>query len=275
MPSNARCVGLRFCKEIPNRLSALEVLPRNLKRVFLGQRVGTVEVTTHPVPKMARFTVTGVFETGMYEYNITLVYISIEMAQFLLNIRGVAGIQIKTTDLFKADKIAESVRSFLGGYPYNAIDWQMQNRSLFQWMKLERMIIFLVISLIMVVAAFNIIGTLIMFVNEKNRDIAILKSIGASRKEIMRIFIITGSFIGAAGTILGLAGGYLLCYLLKEKIRIPLNAEVYQIDHLPVAIDPAVIAGVAVTAFVISLVATFYPSFKAASTNPVEGLRYE
>ncbi|MCX7727540.1 MAG: ABC transporter permease, partial [Chitinispirillaceae bacterium] len=156
-----------------------------------------------PTPKMARFTVSGIFETGMYEYDLNFVYISIKSAQRLLNMKGVEGIQVKTTDLFKANKIAENLRTYIGGYPYYVMDWQMQNKSLFQWMKLEKLIIFIVISLIMVVAAFNIISSLIMMILEKRKEIGILMSMGATPSSIMKIFMANGIIIGFVGSTIG------------------------------------------------------------------------
>jgi lipoprotein-releasing system permease protein len=228
-----------------------------------------------PVPKMARFTVSGVFETGMYEYDLTLVYVSIEMAQYLLNMRGVEGIQIRTNDLFKADKIAESVRNFIGGYPYRAIDWQMQNRSLFQWMKLERLIIFIVISLIMVVAAFNVITSLIMMILEKRREIGILMSMGATSGAIMRIFMANGIVIGFIGSTIGVGLSVALCLAQYHWRFIPIPGDLYFINTLPVIVRPLDVIGVYITANLICWFMTLYPAWKAANLLPAESIRYE
>jgi len=163
-----------------------------------------------PVPKMMRFVLTGIFETGMYEYDLNLIYISIESAQNLFNIKGVEGIQIRTTDMFKAAQIAKEVKDMLGGYPFKAIDWQSQNKSLFQWMKLEKLIIFIVISLIMVVAAFNIISSLIRMIIEKRREIGILMSMGTSSGNILKIFMLYGTIIGLVGSTIGTGLGIVL-----------------------------------------------------------------
>jgi lipoprotein-releasing system permease protein len=234
-----------------------------------------VEGDIDPVPKMARFTVSGVFETGMYEYDLTLVYISIESAQFLLNMQGVEGLQIRTTDLFKADKIAEDVRSFIGGYPYRAIDWQMQNRSLFQWMKLEKTIIFLVISLIMVVAAFNIISSLIMMILEKRREIGILMSMGASSSAIMRIFMANGIVIGFIGSTVGVGLGVALCLAQYYWRFIPIPGDLYFINKLPVIVQAVDVLSVYIAANLICWIVTLYPAWKASSLLPAESIRYE
>ncbi|MBN1578177.1 MAG: ABC transporter permease [Chitinispirillaceae bacterium] len=234
-----------------------------------------VEGEIDPVPKMARFTVSGVFETGMYEYDLTLVYISIESAQFLLNMRGVEGIQIKTTDLFNADKIAESVRNLLGGYPYRAIDWQMQNRSLFQWMRLERLIIFIVISLIVVVAAFNIISSLIMMILEKRREIGILMSMGATSSAIMRIFMANGIVIGFIGSTVGVALAVALCLAQYKWRFIPIPGDLYFINTLPVIVRAIDVVAVYITVNLICWLVTLYPAWKASQLLPAESIRYE
>jgi lipoprotein-releasing system permease protein len=228
-----------------------------------------------PIPKMARFTVTGVFETGMFEYDLNFVYISIAAAQFLLNMHGVEGIQLRTTDLFKADRIAENVRNFLGGYPYRAIDWQMENRSLFQWMKLEKLIIFLVISLIMVVAAFNIISSLVMMIIEKRREIGILMSMGASSSAIMRIFMANGIVIGFIGSTIGVGLSVALCLAQYHWRFIPIPGDLYFINTLPVIVRPLDVIAVYVAANLICWLVTLYPAWAASSLLPAESIRYE
>ncbi|MDR0305551.1 MAG: ABC transporter permease [Chitinispirillales bacterium] len=229
----------------------------------------------NPVPKMGRFTVAGVFETGMYEYDLNLVYISIASAQNMLNLNGVEGIQIRTADLFKADKIAASVRESLGGYPYRTLDWQTQNRSLFQWMKLERLIIFIVISLIMVVAAFNIISSLIMTILEKRREIGILMSMGATSGAVMRVFMLNGIVVGFIGSTIGTALGVTLSYVQQRWQFIPIPGDLYFINKLPALVSFTDALLVYAVANIICWVATIYPARNAAALLPAESIRYD
>jgi lipoprotein-releasing system permease protein len=227
-------------------------------------------------PSMGRFVVSGIFETGMYEYDVGLVYIAIPSAQALLHMKGVEGIQIKTTDLFHADSIANAVKNALGGYPYRAVDWKSQNKSLFDWMRLERLIIFLVISLIIVVAAFNVISSLIMMIQEKRREIGILMGMGATTGSIMKIFMLNGIIIGFLGSTLGMAVGLILCYIQQRYALIPLPGDIYFINKLPVQIQwwPDVVA-IYLTANVICSLATLYPAWAASKMLPAESIRID
>jgi len=227
-------------------------------------------------PSMARFVVSGIFETGMYEYDVGLVYIAIPSAQALMHMKGVEGIQIKTTDLFHADRISNNVMKALGGYPYRAVDWKSQNKSLFDWMRLERLIIFLVISLIIVVAAFNIISSLIMMIQEKRREIGILMGMGATTGTIMRIFMLNGIIIGFLGSTLGMVVGLVLCYIQQRFALIPLPGDIYFINKLPVQIQwwPDV-ALIYITANFICSLATLYPAWAASKMLPAESIRID
>jgi lipoprotein-releasing system permease protein len=226
-------------------------------------------------PKMGRFVVAGIFETGMYEYDINLVYISIASAQNMLNMTGVEGIHIRTTDLFKADRIASDVKDYLGGYPYHVLDWQSQNRSLFQWMKLERLIIFIVISLIIIVAAFNIVSSLIMMILEKRREIGILMSMGATSGAIMRVFMLNGIVVGFIGSTVGTILGAAVAYVQYRWRLIPLPGDIYFINTVPMEVKMFDVAIIYIAANVICWVATIYPAWKASSLLPVESIRYE
>jgi lipoprotein-releasing system permease protein len=250
----------------------------------MGMRVGSEVVVmalaaahgeTEPTPKMERFTVTGIFETGMYEYDLNLVYVAIPEAQKLFNLSGVEGIQIKTTNLFTAGETAYRITQVLGGYPYRSTDWEAQNKSLFKWMKLERLIIFLVISLIMVVAALNIISSLITTIFEKRREIGILMSMGANSSSIMRIFTFYGMVVGFVGSTIGVAFGVLLCFIQYRFHLIPLPGDVYFLDTLPVIIRPVDVIAVYVVANVIAWLTTIYPAYRASKTLPAESIRYE
>ena len=227
-------------------------------------------------PSMGRFVVSGIFETVMYEYDVGLVYISIASAQRLMHMKGVEGIQIKTTDLFRADQISRAVKDSLGGYPYRAIDWKSQNKSLFDWMRLERLIIFLVISLIIVVAAFNIISSLIMMIQDKRREIGILMSMGATTGSVMKIFMINGIVIGFLGSTLGTAVGLIVCFIQQRWALIPLPGDIYFINKLPVQIQwwPDVLV-IYVTANVICSLATLYPAWLASKMLPAESIRID
>jgi lipoprotein-releasing system permease protein len=237
----------------------------------LARKEGAVD----PAPQMMRFAVAGIFETGMYEYDLNLVYISITKMQELFGIRGVEGIQIKTTDLFKAGEIADRVRDALGGFPYRSIDWESQNKSLFKWMKLERLIIFIVISLIMVVAALNIISSLITTIFEKRREIGILMSMGATSSSILRIFMTYGVVVGFVGSTIGVLLGVLLCFIQYHWRLIPLPGDVYFIDKLPVIIRGIDVFAVYTVANIIAWLTTIYPAYKASRTLPAESIRYE
>jgi lipoprotein-releasing system permease protein len=228
-----------------------------------------------PTPKMRRFTVAGIFETGMYEYDLNLVYVAIPEAQKLFNMKGVEGIQIKTTNLFTAGETAERITEALGGYPYRSTDWESQNKSLFKWMKLERLIIFIVISLIMVVAALNIVSSLITTIFEKRREIGILMSMGANSSSIMRIFTLYGMVVGFVGSTVGVALGVLLCFIQYKFHLIPLPGDVYFLDTLPVIIRPIDVFAVYAVANIIAWLTTIYPAYRASKTLPAESIRYE
>lgn len=247
---------------------------RDGAEVVLMTLIG-VEGEADPVPRMGRFTVTGVFETGMAEYDQVLIYISIHSAQQLLNRTGVEGIQIKTEDLFKAGDVASDLREFLGGYPYRVIDWMAQNQTIFKWMKLEKLIIFIVISLIMFVAALNIVSSLVTTVFEKRREIGILMSMGATSSTIMKIFMRYGIIVGFVGSTVGTALGVFLCFIQYHWRLISLPGDIYFINTLPVIIQAADILMVYVAANVIAWLTTIYPAYKAAQMLPAESMRYE
>jgi lipoprotein-releasing system permease protein len=225
--------------------------------------------------RMAQLVVTGIFETGLYEYDLSLVYISIPSAQRLFGMNGIEGFQIRTVDLFRADKIGEQVRRALGGYPYRVIDWQAQNRSLFKWMKLERLIIFLVILLIIVVAAFNIVSSLLMMILEKRREIGILMGMGATSGKIMRVFMINGTVVGLVGSTLGVSLACAACFVQMRWALIPLPGDIYFINKVPVLLKTVDICAIFVSANLVCFLATLYPAWLASKILPAESLRLE
>ena len=226
-------------------------------------------------PKLKRFRVVGIFNSGMYEYDSSLAYISIPEAQRFFEMEGkVTGLELRVENVDTADVVATHVRKELG-YPYYTRDWMDLNRNLFSALKLEKVVMTIILILIILVAAFNIVSTLIMVVMEKGKDIAILKSMGASSRSILRIFLIDGLIIGTVGTTIGLILGYTLCFLLQKYDFVKLPSDIYYISSLPVRTSVADFVSVASAAILISLLATIYPAYRASRLNPVEAIRFE
>jgi len=226
-------------------------------------------------PPMKKFKIKGIFDSGMYEYDTSLAYISLKSAQKFLNMGdAVSGVELKVRDLYGVKEIARKVQKELG-FPFWTKDWMQMNRSLFAALKLERTVMFIILVLIVLVAAFGIVSSLIMVVMEKNKDIAILKSMGATARSIMRIFILEGLIIGVVGTALGLIGGYAICRILAAYQFISLPRDVYYISHLPVKMNGMDFFLIALAAMGISFLATLYPSWQASRLDPAEALRYE
>ncbi len=227
------------------------------------------------IPKIKTCIVVGIFDTGMYEYDSSLAYIALNTAQDFLELgESVHGLELKVNDIYKASAIAKALEKKLG-FGYVVKDWISMNKNLFSALKLEKTAMFIVLALIVLVAAFNIISTLIMVVMSKGKDIAILKSMGATSKGIMKIFIYEGLVIGLTGTVLGVIGGLLLCKILSRYQFIKLPSDVYPITTLPVKILPMDVTLVAVSAAIITLLATIYPSWQASKIDPAVALRYE
>ena len=226
-------------------------------------------------PNTKRFKVTGIFDSGMYEYDASMVYISLGEAQrFLALGDNVTGLEVKVTEVNQSDVIAKKIQKALG-YPYWTKDWKLMNRSLFSALKLEKLTMFVILTMIVLVGALNIISTLVMVVMEKTRDVAILRAMGASAKSIMSIFMFQGILVGVIGTIAGLSSGLGICHLLSRYKFISLPADVYYISKLPVQVVLSDVATVAAAAVVISFLATLYPAWYASKLNPVESFRYE
>ncbi len=226
-------------------------------------------------PRSKLFHVVGILKSGMYEFDHTLAYVDMSVAQQFLGVGNVvSGIEVKLTDIYQAEQVAKALRAQLG-YPFFVRDWMQMNQSLFSALQLEKVVMFIILTLIVLVAAFNIVSSLIMLVMEKTRDIAILKAMGATTSRIRKIFVLEGFMIGFSGTVLGLILGAGLCGLLKRYQFIELPPDVYNLSTLPVNLQTFDMVLIALSAIGISLAATLYPSRKAASLDPAEALRYE
>lgn len=244
--------------------------------VVLASFTNTARTPFGTVPKMRRFRVAGTFDSGMYEYNSTMALAPLRAAQEFLGMgENVTGVAIRVDDAYRAPEIADRILAKVGHPPYRANNWIFLNRTLFSWMSTEKRVMFVILGLVILVAAFNIASTLIMVVMEKTREIGVLKSMGASIRSVLTIFVLEGLAIGAVGTSLGLAGGYLLCWLLEKYKFIPLPGDIYFIDSLPVRMEAIDFVQVAAAAMAICLVATLYPAWKASRLEPVRAIRYE
>ncbi len=227
------------------------------------------------VPKYRRYEVTGLFETGMYDYDNSYVLMSRPAAQDFAGLGGaVTGIEVRLADPERASEAGQQLESMLG-YPYRALDWQLQNRSLFSALKLEKLAMGLVVFLICVVAAFNVVGTLTMVVRDKTREIGILLAMGMQRSRIRRVFLVQGVFIGLVGTALGAVLGLIVGAMVNRGHLIPIDPSIYFIDHLPVLNNPLDALAVIGASLVIATLAPLYPSMQAARLDPVNAIRYE
>jgi lipoprotein-releasing system permease protein len=227
------------------------------------------------LPKVKKFRVAAIFEVGMFEYDLNLVLTDIRSAQEFFGMKkDITGIELRLSDIYKAPIVRERIQKRLG-FPLYARDWMQMNRNLFSALKLEKFAMFIILILIILVASFNIVSTLIMNVIEKKREIAILKAMGATDKGIMYIFMLQGLLIGILGTLIGITGGYLLNYILNTYQIIKLPPDVYYLSHLPVKMKLFDFIVVSLSAITISFLATIYPAWQAAKLNPVEPLRYE
>jgi lipoprotein-releasing system permease protein len=227
------------------------------------------------VPRVAEFEVTGVFETGMYEYDNAYVYVDLGAAQQFAGLdSAVTGIEVATGDRWGAPEVAARVSDTLG-FPYHTVDWQEQNSSLFRALKLEKLGMAVILLLIIVVAAFNIVSTLTMVVRDKTREIGILKAMGLTEGAIRRIFLIQGAVIGLVGTAVGTGLGAVLGLAIDRYRLIALDPTVYFIDHLPVRLELGDTVLMAVLGFAIAAVATLYPARQASRLYPIEAIRGE
>ncbi|MDA8125534.1 MAG: lipoprotein-releasing ABC transporter permease subunit [Deltaproteobacteria bacterium] len=235
------------------------------------------------VPRMKPFIVVGIFESGFYEYDSTLAYISLKTCQEFLNMgEGVTGLEIRVDDIYQADKIAKAIEKKLG-YPYWGRNWMEMNKNLFSALRLEKRVMFIILSLIVLVAAFNIISALIMIVMEKNKDIAILKTMGATRVGIMKIFIFQGLVVGAIGTLTGTVAGLAVAFNLERISRFVeklfgfkiLPGDVYYLSELPSQVNFGDVGVIIAGTMLICFLSTIYPSWRASRLDPAEALRYD
>jgi lipoprotein-releasing system permease protein len=227
------------------------------------------------VPMMKKFKVAGIFDSGHYEYDNNLAYIPLETAQNVFGVKNkVSGIEIKTVDSLQAEAIAKKLQGALGP-EFWVRSWVQMNRNLFSALKLEKITMFVILTLIVLVACFNIVGTLMIITIQKTRSIGILRAIGATRRSIMNIFVYEGLIIGAIGLAAGTIIGSLLCYLQAAYKIIKLPGDVYYLSYLPVKMQLSDCLVIALAAVAISFLATVYPSYKASRLNPVEAIRYE
>jgi len=244
-------------------------------RLNLASPFGGTNTPLGFMPRTRYFRVNGIFDSGMYEYNSSFVYLSLAGIQQFLGMEDmVTGFEVRVRDVYASDRIARRITRQLG-YPYRATDWIMQNRNLFTALRLEKVVTFIVLVLIVLVAAFNIIGMLTMMVIRKTREIGILKAMGAKSSTVTRIFVLAGGFIGIIGTGAGAGFGLVACWLLNKYRFVSLPGDVYFIKNLPVQVQVQDFVLVCVAAIVITFAATIYPALKAARLVPLEAIRYE
>ena len=237
----------------------------------------TPEGTLSPmglIPRSRRFKVVGIFKLGLYEFDSSYGFVSLDTASAMLGKTQPDLLELRVADIYRAPAVADRVTADLGDQ-YLTQDWADMNRSLFSALSLEKMAISITIGLIVMVAALNIIASLVLLVIEKSRDIAILKTMGASARSIMTIFMLQGLIIGLVGTTAGATLGYTLAYFLDRYRLIRIPTDVYQVSHVPFTVLPWDFAVVIASAIVICFVATLYPSRQAARLDPVQALRFE
>ena len=270
----------RRTQSLPGVLVGKELVKQT--HLYTGEEVRLVsplsdpsnpDATGTPIPFNRDYRVAGVFYTGMYEYDLKYVYVTLDSLQEFLD-RGdaVDGIEVRVDDPDATDTYVQTISDALGS-KYRVQDWKELNRSLFSALKLEKIAMFLVLFIVIVVASFSIVGNLIMIVVEKQREIALLKTLGASDLGVMQLFAIQGLLIGALGTALGVGIGLLNCWA-GQRFGIPLNPDVYYIDKMPVHVEAQSVVITALAGVLISIAATFYPAFLAARIRPAAGMRH-
>lgn len=301
-PTAVKAIDLESIDEVSNirekiklgelDFSEKEIEGKKLKGIVLGRYLAdrllaleTDEIVTlvtlpkeggiFSQPRVMQFYLAGIVEFGYYEYDRIFSFISLESAQKLFNMPdGISWVEIKVDDYYKAADVAKKIEDELG-YPYTTLTWFDLNKSLFSWMEIEKWGAFIILSLIIMVAAFNIISSLIMIVMEKTREIGILKSMGATSGSVMKIFMYEGVIVGLIGTLLGSLIGYAVGFLQLHYKIISLPADVYIIDSLPIEMHMIDFVSISGVALILCFLASVYPAFKASRLFPVEAIRYE
>jgi len=230
-------------------------------------------------PPIYKFRVTGIFDSGYYDYDNTVVLADIAETQKILGLRDlVSGIAVKIDDAFAADHYTKTdgyIDQRLGGYPYASLNWIDRNKTLFSWMKIEKWSSFIVLSLIILVAVFNIVSTLIMTVMDKTKEIGILKSMGATNKSIEHIFVYQGTFVGVCGTLIGSIMGYTLCFIQDKYHLLSLPGDIYFVSAVPVELEIRDFVAITVVTLLLCWLSSYYPAKRAAKLDPVDAIRSE
>jgi lipoprotein-releasing system permease protein len=270
----------RRTQSLPGILVGQELVKQT--HLYVGEEVRVVsplsdpsnpDATGTPIPFNRDYRVAGIFFTGMYEYDLKYVYVTLDsLTDFLDRGDVVDGIEVRIGNPDEASEYVTRLRSLLGPH-FRVQDWRELNRSLFSALEIEKIAMFLVLGIVILVASFSIIGNLIMVVVEKAREIALIKTLGAADSNVMLVFAIQGLLIGVIGTSLGVITGLVVCWVLKS-FGFPLNPDVYYIDQLPVNVDAASVAMTALCGVMISMLATFYPAIVAARVRPAAGMRH-
>ena len=272
MSSDGKHRGAAIGKLLADRMSA-SIGSRIVLITSVGSQVNAVTGFAVPVPRALAFEVTGVFETGMYEYDNQYVYVDMPAAQELAGLdSAVTGIEVQATSRADAPAVAEAMHL---DFPYHTVDWHEQNGSLFKALSLEKLGMSVILSLIVIVAAFNIVSTLTMVVRDKTREIGILKAMGLPSASVRRILLAQGLVIGIVGTGIGLAIGLFVGLAISRWHLIALDPQIYFIDHLPVQMQVLDVVLIVVLGVLVATLATLHPAIQASRLYPIEAIRSE